>query len=677
LLVYFTTMGPETNQGLRGPGHDDDEAAKVQNQVPHHCDAEETLVRNHLSTFIAHNQISLDDILKLVHMSEWIKNTSGPPDPLIKNANAKTQQGSVPNIEMDIAEMYEEQKATWLICVGARPESISNIVCCNTKAIGDHLMNKQVWELAKIVEEELISCIRKKIDSQQNQQQKIKIVLAGHGFSGAIAAALSMLLPQQHAGKGSSWPAEKACSPVAITFGAPMFLACKGKEKMQVQSHLNLVNGNDIIARLPTAWSEFADDNCKTSLQHTIPPGTMREWCWSKTFGQTLGSNLLSQFDSQPMELPKYEHFCCIHELEPRAGHSFNNFDVSLELDLEHESTGSAIVHHMIENYVLQIENHMETWLLAEEIPRSATVDEDTCLNNSAKNASSELYTQIEEKLVNAQGPQANLLRLLQELVKAPAEQSADMCMEGWAEAATEIREMLSKDKFQTGEFQDGLMKLQARQTAIPQDMFRQRVQDALRNENPLIEKVRMDYEDYLRGDKEKLCAEYLEFEKKNGNIEETNEVKFQTLKKCQMESKASEIVCQTKLLRSLMIEMAVKINESIDDSTMQSLNRMVETMEKMAASVTFAGPTKAGKSTMLNALLGEQLAPSDVFPMTVLPMVVQHTPHAKKEADADEDDDADSNKNIGASSEEHNEHNVNPEFAERQIKIPFSICIR
>jgi len=109
LLVYFTTMGPETNQGLRGPGHDDDEAAKVQNQVPHHCDAEETLVRNHLSTFIAHNQISLDDILKLVHMSEWI-NTSGDRDPLIKNATAKTQQGSVPNIEMDIAEMYEKKR---------------------------------------------------------------------------------------------------------------------------------------------------------------------------------------------------------------------------------------------------------------------------------------------------------------------------------------------------------------------------------------------------------------------------------------------------------------------------------------------------------------------------------------------------------------------------------------
>lgn len=46
---------------------------------------------------------------------------------------------------------------------------------------------------------------------------------------------------------------------------------------------------------------------------------------------------------------------------------------------------------------------------------------------------------------------------------------------------------------------------------------------------------------------------------------------------------------------------------------------------------VCFVGPTKSGKSTAINAILGEKIAPSDLDPMTVLPTVLRHSNDRKR----------------------------------------------
>lgn len=46
---------------------------------------------------------------------------------------------------------------------------------------------------------------------------------------------------------------------------------------------------------------------------------------------------------------------------------------------------------------------------------------------------------------------------------------------------------------------------------------------------------------------------------------------------------------------------------------------------------VCFVGPTKSGKSTAINAILGEKIAPSDLDPMTVLPTILRHSNDRKR----------------------------------------------
>lgn len=62
----------------------------------------------------------------------------------------------------------------------------------------------------------------------------------------------------------------------------------------------------------------------------------------------------------------------------------------------------------------------------------------------------------------------------------------------------------------------------------------------------------------------------------------------------------------------------------------MANLEEQQKRVSELCLSVSFIGPAKSGKSTAINAILGNALFPSDTFPMTVMPTVIRHAPGQK-----------------------------------------------